>query len=78
MVTLTQFVSELLGSLVRLVVIFLRDVALRDPLSFVAFAMGALLVTASLAVFGYLVLGAVVELAGGTMWSPGRTPRRRA
>jgi hypothetical protein len=77
MVSVVAFLAELLGSVGRLILIFLLDVALSGPLSFLAFVMGALLVTVSLGVFGYLVLGAVVDLFGGTMWSPGRTPPRR-
>jgi hypothetical protein len=77
MPTLLDFVAELLVSLVRLTVIFATEVALRDPLAFVAFAVGAALTTASVAVFGYLAVGAALDLAGIAMPSPGRTPRRR-
>jgi len=62
MVTLTDFVVELLGSFLRLFVIFFTEVAFRDPLSFVAFVTGALLVLVSVGVLGYLTLGALVDL----------------
>jgi hypothetical protein len=76
MVSLLEFLVEFLASTVRLVVIFVTDVALRDPLAFVAFAVGAGLTTATLAFFAYLVLGATLEAVGVDAGSPGRTPRR--
>jgi hypothetical protein len=76
MVSLLDFVAEFLVSTVRLVVIFVLDVALRDPLAFVAFVVGAGLTTATLAFFAYLVLGAALAELGLDIGSPGRTPRR--
>jgi hypothetical protein len=76
MVSLLDFVAEFLASTVRLVVIFVIEVALRDPLGFVAFAVGAGLTTATLGFFAYLVLGAALEAVGIDVGSPGRTPRR--
>jgi hypothetical protein len=77
MPSLLDLVGELLGSLLRLTVIFVTEVALRDPLALVAFATGALLTTASVAFVGYLVFGAALDLVGVSLSSPGRTPPRR-
>ena len=77
MVTLLDFLAEIVTSAIRLFVIFLTDIALREPLAFVTWLVGALLVAVSIAIPAYLVLGAVVELLGGTMWSPGRGHERR-
>lgn len=52
------------------------EVAVRDPLSFVLMVAGTVLVAASMAVFGYLALGAAVEFV--TPASIGRPPERRA
>jgi hypothetical protein len=77
MATLLDFAAQLLGSLVRLVVIFVTEVALRDPLAFVAFLFGAAFVSLSVGFFAYLGLGALLDEFGVAMRSPGRTPRRR-
>ncbi|WP_129112653.1 hypothetical protein [Halegenticoccus tardaugens] len=77
MVSLFDFVADLLGSTVRLVVIFATEVLPNDPLSAIVFLIGGALTTFSIAFFGYLVLGAVGELFGGLMPSPGRTPPPR-
>ncbi|MFB6304097.1 MAG: hypothetical protein ABEH47_02945 [Haloferacaceae archaeon] len=77
MATLVDLIAELFGSLLRLAVIFVTEVALRDPLAFLSFAVGALLTTATVAFFAYLVAGAAVDLLGITLESPGRTPPRR-
>ncbi|UIO99678.1 hypothetical protein Hbl1158_14305 [Halobaculum sp. CBA1158] len=59
MVTVTDFVVRLVTSVLDLVVIFVTDVALRDPLSFVSFLFGALFVGGASLVLGYLALGAL-------------------
>lgn len=74
MVTVIDFVTRLLDSVVELTIIFFRDVALRDPLSFVAFLAGAAFVTASVAVLGYLALGAVGREVGLVTPTPNRPP----
>jgi hypothetical protein len=76
MVSLVAFVTRLLGSLVDLTVIFVTEVALRDPLAFVAFLVGSGLVTVSVAALGYLVVGAVFREVGVEFPTPGRTRRR--
>jgi hypothetical protein len=78
MVTLLEFLGELVTSAIRLVVIIVVDVVLRDPLSFVAGLLGGLLIGLSVLFVGYLVLGMVVDLLGASMWSPGRGRERRA
>ncbi|WP_435062107.1 hypothetical protein [Halobaculum sp. EA56] len=59
MVTVIDFVVRLVTSAVDLIVIFVTDVALRDPLAFVSFLFGALFVGGASAVMGYLALGAL-------------------
>ncbi|MFC7135670.1 hypothetical protein [Halobaculum litoreum] len=59
MVTVTDFVIELVTSVIDLIVIFVTEVALRDPLAFVSFLFGALFVGGASAVLGYLALGAL-------------------
>lgn len=78
MATLLDFIVALLTSIGDLVVIFLRDVALRgDPLALVVFLVGAGLTTAAVAGFGLLVAGALAESLGINPPSPGRTPSQR-
>lgn len=79
MVSLLTFVAELFASVLRLAVIFVTEVALRDPLSFVSFAVGAVLTTGAVVVFGYLALGALVDALVGDFdfTSPGREPPQR-
>jgi hypothetical protein len=78
MATLLDFIVALLTSIGDLVVIFLRDVALRgDPLALVVFLVGAGLTTAAVAGFGLLVAGALAESLGISPPSPGRTPSQR-
>ena len=59
MVTVTDFVIDLVTSAIDLIVIFVTEVALRDPLAFVSFLFGALFVGGASAVMGYLALGAL-------------------
>jgi hypothetical protein len=78
MATLLDFVVALLVSVFDLVVIFLRDVALRgDPLALVVFLVGAGLTTAAVGYFFLLVLGALADGVGLNVPSPGRTRRPR-
>lgn len=68
MVTVTEFLTMLVESLVKMTQIFANDVALYDPLSTISLIVGAVLTTLAMAVFGYLVLGSVAEFLGvGTM-----------
>ncbi|MFC6786591.1 hypothetical protein ACFQFH_12060 [Halobaculum halobium] len=59
MVTVIDFLTRLLTSVVDLIVIFVTDVALRDPLSFVSFLFGAAFVGGASLALGYLALGAL-------------------
>ena len=64
MPTLAEFFARLGTSAVDLGRIFVNDVVLLDPLSAASFLIGALLTFASVAVLGYLALGAVGDLLG--------------
>lgn len=64
MVTVTEFLSRLISSIGEMIVIFVRDVATQDPLSFVSLAVGALFVTIAVVYFAYLVLGAAADAVG--------------
>ncbi|WP_380681441.1 hypothetical protein [Salinigranum sp. GCM10025319] len=81
MVTLVDFIARLLGSVIDLVVIFVTQVALSDPLSFVSFLVGGALTTFAIVAFGYLALGALVDavssVGGGGNGAIGRAPPRR-
>ncbi|WP_336024397.1 hypothetical protein [Halobellus salinisoli] len=66
MVTVIDFVVQLLTSIVGLVDIFLTDVVLGvDPITAISFLVGAGLTTFAVGFFGYLVLGALVNLLTG-------------
>ena len=66
MVTVLDFVVQLLTSVVGLVEIFLTDVLLGvDPITAVSFLVGAALTTAAVVFFGYLVVGALVNQLTG-------------
>jgi hypothetical protein len=80
MVTVFEFVVELLVSGIDLTRIFIFDVLLRspfDPLAAISFLIGAVLTLFSVAFFGYLVLGAVASLFSGSFGSLGRAPPQR-
>lgn len=64
MVTFMEFLSRLGTSLVELVRIFTGDLATYDPLSTVSLVGGVVLMGFTMAVFGYLVLGAIADLLG--------------
>ena len=77
MPTLLDLVVELLSSIVRLVVVFTTEVALRqpiDPLALASLASGTVFVLISVGFVGYLVAGALVEELGVDLGSPGRSP----
>lgn len=76
MVSLLAFLVELLSSVVDLVVIFLTDVLLNDPLGAIAFLVGAGLTTATLAFGTYLAVGALLKEFGIELPAPGRTSVR--
>ncbi|MFB6122629.1 MAG: hypothetical protein ABEJ78_04155 [Haloferacaceae archaeon] len=63
MATLLAVISRLLSSIVDLVVIFLTDVALNDPISFVIWAVGAGLTTLAVVYFSVLALGGLAAAA---------------
>ncbi|MDS0299892.1 hypothetical protein NDI76_14175 [Halogeometricum sp. S1BR25-6] len=66
MVTVIDFVVELLLSVLDLITTFVFDIFLAgDVISAVIFLMGAALVGVSSLVFGYLVLGAAVNALTG-------------
>lgn len=79
MVTVLDFVARLLGSLVELLVTgTLRVIGTGDPLTILSFLVGGGLIAFSVAVFGYLALGGLVNWATGLGASaPSRTPRPR-
>lgn len=64
MVTVVDFVVELVLSTVELLQIFVFDVALADPLSFVSFLAGSVVIGITMAAGGYLALGALAEAVG--------------
>jgi hypothetical protein len=76
MASLLTLVAELLASVLQLVVIFVRDVALRDPLAFVSFVVGAGLTTLSVLGLAYLALGAFVDWLGGVIGTPRQPPQQ--
>lgn len=67
MVTVVDFVVQLVVSVFDLVRIFLLEVLLGvDPLTAVSFLVGAGLTTAAVAGFGYLVAGAALNQLTGS------------
>ena len=77
MATLLDLVVEFLSSIVRLVVVFTTEVALRqpiDPLALASLASGTVFVLVSVGFVGYLVAGALFEALGIDLDSPGRSP----
>lgn len=75
MVSVQTFLSELFESLVDMGPKF-AEVATRDPVAGVLVAFGALFVFASVGAFGYLTLGALVNVL--TAPFSGRARRRGA
>lgn len=78
MVTVAEFAAELVGSVIELGEIFVRDVALQDPLSFVSFLVGASFVAGASVVLGWLALGALAREVGLLSPTPSVPPERRA
>ncbi|MFB6126139.1 MAG: hypothetical protein ABEJ79_02410 [Halolamina sp.] len=80
MVTVADFVVRLVTSVVDLVRIFLFEVALSDPLTFLTFAVGATITTGAIAVGGYVALGVLARELGVTSPTPSRpqSPPQRA
>ena len=78
MVTIFEFVAEILGNVVEVTRIFLLDVAFNDPLSLVSWLVGAILIAFSMGLMAYLALGALAELVGGSTGTrrPGRERER--
>jgi len=74
MVTVIDFLVRLITSVVDLIVIFVTEVALSDPLTFVSFLVGAGLTTASVSALGYLALGALARELGFADPAEGRRP----
>lgn len=67
MPTLLDLVVTFLRSVVRLIVVFTTEVALRQPidlLALVSLAAGTVLTVVPTAVFGYLVAGAALDAIG--------------
>jgi len=60
MATLTDFVVQLVESVVDLVIIFATEVALQDPIGLLVFLVGAALTTVAVGLFGVLTVGAVI------------------
>jgi len=60
MATLTDFVVQLVESVVDLVIIFATEVALQDPIGLLVFLVGAVLTTVAVGLFGVLTVGAVI------------------
>lgn len=63
MATLQEFVSQIIESIVELGPKF-QPVATQDPLAAVSMAIGAVFVLIATGVFGYVVLGAALDLVG--------------
>jgi hypothetical protein len=78
MVTVVDFVVQLIVSVVDLVRIFLLDVLLGvDPLTAVSFLIGGGLTTAAVAALGYLAVGAVLNrLTGAGASAPDSGPKQ--
>jgi hypothetical protein len=76
MVTILDFVVQLVVSVVDLVRIFLLEVFLGvDPLTAISFLVGAGLTTGAVAMFGYLAVGAALnQLTGSGASAPDAEP----
>lgn len=78
MVTILDFVAEILGNVFELARIFLFDVIANDPLSLVSWVVGAVIMAFTVGLMAYLALGALGELLGGSTGTrrPGRERER--
>ena len=74
MVTLGEFLVELLVNVGQLISIILFDVIASDPLSAISGIIGGLLITGAVAVLGYLALGALGESISRVVGPLGRAP----
>ena len=61
MIAIVDFVVRLLGDLLVMPQIFLREVVLTDPISAILVAVGTLFVGGAVGVFGYVVLGSLAS-----------------
>ncbi len=60
------FVSRLVSDLIEMPRIFVQDVMLSDPLSAISVLFGSLFVGVAVLVFGYVVVGSLIQsLTGG-------------
>ena len=78
MVTILDFVAEVLGNVVELTRIFLFDVIANDPFALVSWLVGAAILAFTMGLMAYLALGALGELVGGSTGTrrPGRERER--
>jgi hypothetical protein len=59
MATVTDFLVQLVRSVVDLVIIFVTEVAPHDPIGLLVFLVGAVLTTVAAGFFGVLTVGAL-------------------
>ncbi|MDZ5809771.1 hypothetical protein U4E84_00175 [Halorubrum sp. AD140] len=73
MLALIDFASRLVGDVGRFVDIFLNDLILGagDPLSALLVLVGQVLIVATMAAFGYMAVGALLQEIGVTLPSLG-------
>ena len=78
MVTIFDFLVEILSNVFELARIFLFDVIVNDPLSLISWVVGAIIIAFSMGLMAYLALGALGELVGGSAGTrrPGRERER--
>lgn len=79
MVSVTEFVVQLLTSIVDMIRIFTFDVVIAggDPLQIVSIISGTIFIAVSVGYFGYLVAGAVGELFGDAFsFEAGQPPQQ--
>lgn len=74
MATVFELFVRLVESAVRLP-IEIGEIALQNPASFLSVAVGSVFVLGASAALGYLVVGAVAELVGVQIPTPGKGPR---
>jgi hypothetical protein len=74
MVTLGEFLVELLVNVGELISIILFDVIASGPLSAISGIVGGLFIGAAVAVLGYLALGALGESISRAVGPLGRAP----
>ena len=74
MPTVTALLVRLIESIIELTISF-GELALGDPFAFVLVALGGAITAGSLAVFTYVFVGALAELVGVELPTPGKGPR---